>query len=180
MKKILLFIVILSTTTLSGCFRERERSADEKTQARQERIQAEGERQNGLPNIVNYSELKNVNFIYEKRDQANLTTYLYTKAEMTGALHFIGKGVGFGLPYATQRSSPTKIVRVYYRGVLGIREPITVPQSEPNGLFMPSSADATWQFIVNRKTGKIELTYFEDKLNVFQSPQPCNNPQDVY
>lgn len=152
-------------------------TADTKVQSRQEALQAEAERQAGLPNIHNFAELKNANLIYDERDRTDLITYIYMKSEMTGKLVFVAKGMGYGLPYATQRSNPQKVVVKYYNGAAHY---VTLPQAEPNGLHMPASADATWQFVVDKETQKVVVVYFEDKLNVSPVKLPCSNPESYY
>lgn len=184
MKKYLLlafFTLVLgfSLFSLVGCSsNNHDSSSDQIEQAKQEELSKNAVNSVGLPNIKNFTELKNCNYIIEMRDKTDLITYAYTKSDLTGKWHFQHKGMGFGLPYATQRTNPMKIVRIHYptQGY----DNIVIPQSDPNKLFSPSSADATWQFVINRHTGKVELAYCEDKLNIFQSPQQCDNPQDVY
>jgi len=48
--------------------------------------------------------------VYEMRDQNRATyTYTYTFSEYTGKFRFLGNTVGFGIPYAAQYSSPSKL-----------------------------------------------------------------------
>ena len=168
--------LILALLFLSACSTGVS-TADTKVQSRQELLQAEAESQAGLPNIHNFAELKNANLIYEERDRTDLITYIYMKSEMTGRLVFVAKGMGYGLPYATQRSNPQKVVRRVYDGTAHW---FTLPQPEPNILFMPASADATWQFVIDKDTKKVAVVYFEDKLNVSPIKLPCINPENYY
>jgi len=173
MNKTLLILVLLFLTACSTDVP----TTDTNVQSGQELLQAEAEKQAGLPNIHNFAELKNANLIYEERDRTDLITYIYMKSEMTGRLVFVAKGMGYGLPYATQRSNPQKVVRRYWNGNVHW---FTIPQAEPNILFMPSSADATWQFIIDKDTKKVAVVYFEDKLNVSPVKLPCINPENYY
>jgi hypothetical protein len=112
-------------------------TADRKEQARQEVVQAESIRQAGIPTITNFTEKKLLKWIYELRDQEKLTTYTYI-VDMNGKLHFLCESIGYGFPYSTQYSNPEKWINTH------LNEGYTIAQSEPNGLFMPSSADGTW------------------------------------
>jgi hypothetical protein len=49
---------------------------------------------------------------------------------MDGTLIHVCDSIGYGIPYAVQYSNPMKSPGM--------------PQSEPNGLFPPSSAEGTW------------------------------------
>jgi len=56
-------------------------------QARQmKRLLLEGDRQAGLPNIVNFQQKKLMKLIYELTDKENLTTYVYLKSDYSGKL----------------------------------------------------------------------------------------------
>lgn len=159
MKKLLL-ITIAPLLVVTACTYEQ--SADEMAAAQTEQITKSIEAAVGMPRIVNYNEIKLVNRVYELRDQANLPTYAYM-TDMNGNLHCLGKSIGYGIPYATQRSNPEKLeYRTSY---------IQMPQAEPNGLFMPASAEATWIILIDSE-GKQQVSYVEEKLIVlpFKSP----------
>ena len=174
MKKLFIFILLLSSVSFTACV-SRQQTTDEKVSKRQETIQSELERQAGTPVIKNATELKQVNYIYEMRDKTDLITYAYTMSALTGKWHFQYKAIGFGIPYTTQRSAPTKLVNVGINSYIWM----SVPQAEPNGLY-PVQSNGTWIFQISRKDGKIRLCKVEDNINVFQEPQPCDNPQDMY
>jgi hypothetical protein len=69
--------------------------------------------------------------LLELRDE-QISTFTYISNN--SGLHFICNSVGYGLPYATQYTNPE---RYHVNGA-------NLPQPEPNDLFMPSQADATW------------------------------------
>lgn len=98
--------------------------------------------------------------IFELRDQENLITYAYIVNHMTGELVFIGKCIGFGLPYSVQYTNPEK-----YVGSNGA----ILPQPDPNGLFMPAGLSATWLMMLD-KTGEPHPVYIESEVTV--SPFP--------
>lgn len=142
MKKILtLWILLLSTTLLAGCVEE---SSDQKVKIQQEQIMQEINRQVWMPGIVNFQEKKLAKMIFELRDQEDLSTYTYITAKNTGQRLLLCKSVWFGLPYSVQYTNPMK--RLY-----SSRSSVTVPQADPNGLFMPEWLSATWVMCVDEK-----------------------------
>ena len=122
----------------------------------QEKLMKEGQAQAGMPAIKNFQEKKLLKMILEMRDQEKLQTYTYLVAEQTGKLVFIGRSIGFGIPYATQYTNPQK----YYM------DGATLPQADPNGLFSPGSADGTWILMIDPKTGDARPTYIEPRIVV--------------
>lgn len=142
---------------LAGC----EENSDTAQREQQERILKEGTTQTGMPAIVNFRERKLVKMLLEMRDQENLITYTYTYAEDSGKLTFFCQSVGYGIPYSTQYTNPQKYV---YNGSGAV-----LPQADPNGLFMPDSADATWVMCRSPK-GEVKPVYVEPKVVV--SPFP--------
>lgn len=94
--------------------------------------QQEANRQVGLPNIVNWQEKRLVKQIYEVRDQEKLMTYTCLTSR-DGIPVILTRSVGYGIPYGTQFTNPQKSYGAQY----------SLPQSEPNGLFMPNTAEST-------------------------------------
>ena len=45
-----------------------------------------------------------------------------------------------------------------------------LPQADPNGLFMPASAEGTWLMLINPKTNQPSPVYIEPRVTV--SPFP--------
>lgn len=166
MKKIILLLSFFSMFILmsnSGC--DETKTSDEIQSSEQEKLAKQAYDQAGLPNVDNFTQKKQAKMIIEKCDQAGLIRYAYTKCEMTGKFRFISKCIGYGLPYATQYTNPMKVYDSYSQGGFDIR-----PQADPNGLFMPGSASATWLLFVDSETGDIEPAYFEDNMNVLPKP----------
>jgi len=120
---------------VAGCD-DTQPTADQKIQAKQEQSQQEAVAETGLPNTPNFTELKNVKYLYELRDQ-KLLTYSYV-IDMNGNLHHVCNSIGYGLPYGVQYSNPEKAIHPY-QGVY-----YNLPQAEPNGLYMPPTAEGTW------------------------------------
>lgn len=129
---------------------------------KQEGLMQEANRQAGMPSIVNFQERKLFKHILELRDQEGLIMFAYLVPELTGKPVFLGKCVGYGIPYSTQYTNPEK--EVYPGGYnYGFG---SLPQADPNGLFMPSSADGTWLMLVDPDTGNPEAVYIEPKVLV--------------
>jgi hypothetical protein len=161
MKKYLL--TILAATFLFGCMED---GSDQKLGAQQENLMNEATRQVGMPAIVNFQERKLLKQILELRDQEHLICYAYIMPEMTGKLVFIGKCLGYGIPYATQYTNPQK--QVYP----GYHDGSILPQADPNGLFMPDNAEGTWLMLLD-KQGNPHPVYIEPRVIV--SPFPLEN-----
>ena len=177
MKNLIFIMLIVMMAALTGC--NYQQSSDQVQQTQQEKILKEGTLQVGMPTIHNFQERKLAKLILEKRDDANLKTYLYTKNEMDGKFRFLGDTMGYGLPGATQFTSPEKVSQncgpsqvsgSSYWCVEG-----NTPQADPNGLFMPSSEDATWILMVNpNDPTDIEPVYMESQINIFPFKLPAN------
>lgn len=152
--------VALFALTVAGCDDQVTNSADQVTQQRQEAITKRLTDQVSLPNIVNYTEYKRAKKIYELRDQARVVTYSYTQ-DMNGHMHKLCDSIGYPLPYATQISASEKNVWMDGGGTHTWIN-TNLPQSEPNGLFMPASADGTWVECVNpNNTSQTGVMYVE-------------------
>jgi len=160
MKKVLLALALV--VSLVSCI-DYKPSADEIDRQKQERILEEGQRQTGMPAINNFQEKKLLKQIYELRDNEKIVNYAYLYNEFNGKLILLGKCIGYGIPYSTQYSNPEKLARE------GTNYGITLPQAEPNGLFMPSSSDGTWVMLLDAE-GTPHPVYIEPKVIV--SPFP--------
>lgn len=136
-------------------------SSDTIQRQQQERILAEGSAQVGMPAVKNFREKKFAKDIIELRDQEGLVTYTYLFSELRGCLVPFGNTVGYPLPYATQFTNPAKIetsqVNVGYA---------ILPQADPNGLFSPASAEATWSLMKDPGGSDTGVVYSEPRLVV--------------
>ena len=83
-------------------------TADEKDRQQQEKALQEAQRETGLPAVHNFQEKKLLKQIYELRDNEKIVNYAYLYNEMQGKLVFLGKCIGYGIPYSTQYSNPKK------------------------------------------------------------------------
>ena len=172
MKKMLSIIVLLLVGVVgmgaseTGC--NAPPSSNDIQQVESEKLLKEATAQTGMPALVNFRERKLLKEILELRDQDGLTTYTYTFAENSGTLHFLCNSIGYGIPYATQYTSPEALQYIDIGGNTRIE---TLPQADPNGLFNPASADGTWVMCADpTKNGKVRPIYVEPKVIV--SPFP--------
>lgn len=174
MKKGIALVALLMAIGLlaSGCLPDnpRAQSADANMQEKTERSMREANAQIGMPAIKNFQERKLAKMIFELRDQENLKTYAYIVNHMTGELVFIGECIGFGLPYSVQYTNPEKVWmenEVYGNGMSSYNDVGgTIPQADPNGLFMPQGLSATWLMMIDPETKEPRPVYVEPEIIV--------------
>ncbi len=152
-------VVIVSIFVLSANSCDEPPSSDKTQREMQEKLLAEGTAQTGMPSIKNFRERKLLKDILELRDQDGIVTYTYTFAEMTGKYTFFCDSIGYGLPYATEYTSPQK---PYYDGI----SKFVLPQADPNGLFAPASAEGTWVMCKNPGGKEVRPVYIEPRVIV--------------
>ncbi|KKN25569.1 hypothetical protein LCGC14_0883530 [marine sediment metagenome] len=183
MKRLLLGIIsttiILICIFYIGCDDSREPKADILQSIQTEQMMSEAQRQIGMPNIVNFQQRKLMKLIYELCDKEDLICYAYIKSDYQGKLFFIGKCIGYGIPFSAQYTNPEKVIKYrntrYYSG----SSPSTIPQPDPNGLYMPTSSSATWLMMINPETNKPRPVYIEPAIVV--SPFKLHkNTTEVY
>lgn len=165
MKKILLattLAVMTATTAHAGWFDVEPPSSDEAISDQMEKLLKEGERQTGMPGITNFTEKRMVKWLYELRDQPNYRTYTYI-VTMSGKLIKICDSVGYGINASIQYSNPEKIVPIDNGQYTGEG---TMPQAEPNGLFMPEGLAATYVMCVDGAKDDVKAIYIEPEIIV--------------
>lgn len=166
----LIFLVILSSN--SGCDSSTSTpSADKTLQKKTEQAMQEANRQVGMPAISRFQEKKIMKMIYELRDQENYVCHAYLVNIMDGSVgQYLGKCIGYGLPYSTQFSNPMRVADpeliAGYRKYQGEGSFLTLPQPEPNGLFMPEGLAATWLLMIDPKTNEPRPVYIEPEIIV--------------
>jgi len=170
--------LLIAGTLMFAAACERELNYEEAQKQATKEIMNEAVRQIGMPNIKNFWQRKLMKMIYEIADQSNVITYAYTFNSMTGKFLYIGRAVGFGVPFSAQYTNPMQIVRV-----CGECRALAIPQPDPNGLYMPTSSSATWIILID-DNGKFNLVYMEPPLTVSQKPLPSsvveNYPPDFW
>jgi len=169
MRKVILLLVMIGFCFgVVGCEKVMSKpDADQEMQNQTEQSMKEANAQIGMPAIKNFQERKLAKMIFELRDQEDLITYAYI-VNLNGDLIFIGKCVGFGLPYSVQYTSPQKLVDVEDYGISSYQsnDSAVIPQADPNGLFMPEGLSATWLMMIDPKTEKPRPVYVEPQIVV--------------
>lgn len=160
-RSLMIFAGALSLLALVGCG-DIPDNADKKEQRATEAITAQAVSQIGMPGVTNFTEKKLVRKLYELRDQ-EIATFTYMP-DMNGKLWHVCDSVGFGLPYGVQFSNPDKLVNPYTTA----SGYITMPQAEPNGLYMPPSAEGTW--VMCGAKNDVKPVYIEPRIVVSSFP----------
>lgn len=172
-----LLITMASILLVNACTRADLNS--DAIQAKQtETALAEAQREIGMPNIVNFQQLKLMKTVYELCDKEDLICYAYLKNDYQGTLVFLGKCIGFGIPFSAQFTNPERVVQgdhqLGYNLAGAVNYPMTLPQADPNGLFMPTSSSATWLMMIDPETNKGRPVYIEPEIVVSPFPLPTN------
>jgi hypothetical protein len=144
-------------------------TADQTQTQNQETMQTQAVQQIGLPNIVNFREMRTLKMVEELADQA-VPTYSYLYNNMQGCLVYIGPTFGFPIPYATEYTNPSKVVDINGNSVAtngGSQVESVIPQADPNGLFKPSEAAGTWILMMNPATKELQPQYIEADVETF-------------
>jgi hypothetical protein len=163
MKRIIIAIACLAATACDA-----QPTSDSINRKAQEQIELQATQSVGMPGIINFSEKKMLKMVLEKRDRM-APTVTYT-IDMNGKLHKLCDSMGYGIPYATQYTSPQKVAWYSGQGASDGRGSFVVPQADPNGLFSPPSAEGTWVMCLNPKTKDADVLYIEPRVIV--SPFP--------
>lgn len=161
-------IIIISIT--AGC--DLAPNADSKQSEQTEILLADANRQIGMPGIVNFQQRKLLKMILEECDKEKLIAYAYIKSDYQGKLVFLGKCIGYGVPFSAQFTNPEKIIKFGGNTRYAGSQPSTIPQADPNGLFMPTSSSATWLLMIDPNTGKPRPVYLEPEIIVSPFPFP--------
>lgn len=133
-------------------------NSDQDFQKQQEAIMKQAFNSVGMPAIPNFAERRQLKQIFELRDQ-NVATYTYLVGLDGKVGQKLCNSVGFGIPYATQFTSPQRLAATSVGAT-------TLPQADPNTLFSPPSAEGTWVLCVNPETNKPTPLYVEPKIIV--------------
>jgi len=152
---LMLFTVLLCAGWDDSCADEP--SSDKTQRVQQEKISQQANAQVGMPGVTNFTEKKIVANLYELRDK-NISTFSYV-ADYEGRLWHLCDSIGYGLPYGVQFSNPSKPINP------NVAETAVLPQAEPNGLFMPPTAEGTWVICAGPK-GDPAPVYVEPRVIV--------------
>lgn len=156
---VLVGMAIVASMAQSECGEGSE--ADRRQAAATAELAAEADRQVGMPGIANFTEKRLLRQLYELRDQ-EIATFTYI-VDLEGHLHHVCDSIGFGMPFSAQFSNPQRLV---YPSSTGRT---TLPQPEPNGIFLPDSTSATW-VICAAPEGEFRPVYVEPTITVSTFP----------
>jgi len=166
MKNLFLTITALSVVIvapflmLTSCESDRP-TADEVQAKATKASMAEASRQIGMPRITSFQQRRTLKQIQELCDSEDLICYAYLQSQLSGKLIYVGRCVGFGIPFSAQFTNPETFSRPYHGANWH-----SVPQPDPNGLFMPTSSSATWLLMVDEDGGDPRPVYFEPTITV--------------
>lgn len=158
MKKIFGLTLLVSFMILiTGC--SNNKTSDKILAAGQEELMNRANAKYGMPNIENFTQRGQLKMIQELCDKEKLICYCYIFNQYNNTMKYMGKCIGFGIPAATQYTNPVKTVNK--SSTYGVEQ---LPQADPNGLFMPTSTEATWVLLLDSKTGEVKPAYFEERV----------------
>lgn len=168
--------LLLLLVCLVGCHNAAVRpTADMHQQRETARLLSEIDKVVGMPDITKFTEKKLAKTILELRDQEDLITYTYY-IDMQGNRNFLGKSIGYGLPYSVQYTNPQKLVDAEQSLGINVIDDSgriqSMPQADPSGLFMPEGLSATWVMLIG-PDGKPHPVYVESEILV--SPFPLHD-----
>ncbi len=158
-----IIFVVLMTISFVGC--EDTPTQDEKERAYTESLMSQASATVGQPDITNFYEKKLAKEIFEKRDNSELICYVYSQ-NLDGKYIYIGKSMGYGLPYSTQYTAPTVDIDGYETQVF------TKHQADPNGLYTADGLSATWLMMIDEKNGSTYIMYCEPTIVVTEQKMP--------
>lgn len=159
-----ILFILIALSFFVGCEMPKEnKSADTIQRAQTEQSLREAVSQVGMPAIKNFQELKQAKMIFELRDREKFICHAYLFNEREGKIgQYLGKCLGYGLPYSVQFTNPEKvIVRKGHQSISAV----TIPQADPNGLYMPQGLSATWLTLLD-EDGTPHVTYIEPQIIV--------------
>ena len=165
-------VVLVMILSLSGCEADlTSGSSNRQESVYQEELVQQAADEVGMPDITEFYEKKLAKEIFELRDDSSLICYAYTKSDMTGKYVFLGRTMGYGLPYSTQYTNPQKYINdpngSYDAGS------IVIEQADPNGMYSPDGLSATWLWLIDEGTGEPNIAYVEQEIFVTQSKLPA-------
>ena len=160
MKRTIMICAAVAALGLAGCEDDSTRVERQK----QEQLSMQAVATVGMPAITNFAEKRMFKNILELRDKMT-PTYTYLTGEQSGTVgEKICDSLGYGLPAATQFTSPQKMA-------LGDHGSVVLPQADPNGLYSPAAAEGTWIMCRVPGTDSIAPQYIEGRIITLTFPK---------
>lgn len=163
-------IGLVATGATAGWFTPEPPSSDKEMSQKAEAQNKQIDQMVGYPSIINGFEKRMVRMLYELRDDPEFRTYSYM-VTLQGTFVKICDSIGYGINASIQFSNPEKLFRTdlgQYDGNM------TMPQAEPNGLFMPEGLAATYVLCLNPETEDVQAVYVEPEVIVSPFPMGVN------
>lgn len=169
MKKILTVVMCVTIIlSLSACGMSIPDATKKETQY-QEQLMEQSTNEIGMPDVTEFTEKKLAKEIVEKRDDSSLICYVYNQS-YDGRYIFVGKSMGYGLPYSTQYTNPMQM-KDDPNGSFDAGSSI-IPQADPNGLYSSDGLSATWLMMIDEITGEPYIMYCEPTIIVTETKLP--------
>lgn len=170
----LVVIVLAMALSLAGCAPPPETVNETETRQQAAVLKNIVENQ-PPPDLGGYSrEREALIQIVEERNRST-PTWTYRIA-LDGSLIEVCPSIGFGIPYATQLTAPERM-ETGGNGSSGYWA-VTVPQSEPNSLYSPESANATWVICVIN--GMQVVQYMEEDVDIRPYRLKADRVEEMY
>ena len=160
MKRTIMICAAVAALGLAGCEDDSTRVERQK----QEQLSMQAVATVGMPAITNFAEKRMFKNILELRDKMT-PPYTYLTGEQAGTVgEKICDSLGYGLPAATQFTSPQKMA-------YGDHGNVALPQADPNGLYSPAAAEGTWVMCRVPGTDSIAPQYIEGRIITLTFPK---------
>lgn len=163
---------------LAACHEQPAPSSNAQIASEQDIAMQQLERSDPVP-FPTYSFQRHITISMFVAEQMQVRTYsvVYDQFAAPGSrIEFACPSLGYPVPGGTQLTNPQMIDRRVFQGAPSYSGPGgwytesgVIDQAEPNGLFPPSTADATMVPCVN-SAGKIVPTYVEHNVEAFAYP----------
>lgn len=187
MKTILkLSMLVLAVAGLSAACAP-ERTADDKLRDQQSQLTQERVSKVGMPGIKNFRQAKAMKAIQELCDEEIVTftyienlipTIVHGRTALGGKFTYLGETITYPLPYAAQFTAPESMQTFNLGKQAGLGDKRygveRLPQADPDGLFKPSSAEATWVLLKDPSSSKVAPVYMEPKIATFPFKLPMD------
>ena len=138
-----ILIPIIMIAIIAACVQQ---SSDQMAYRQQEQGTRQLVQNQPVPNLGGWSFERQVVIDAYRQRNGTVATWTYTFVGETGEMLEICASIGYPIPYATQITNPN--------------------YSEPNGLYSPASAEASWVNCVNAD-GSVSPTYWEPRVVAF-------------
>jgi hypothetical protein len=169
MMKRTLLLIVGTALALTACsdYQPTDPAAARQANATRTAMNA-ADREVGMPRMLNFAQRKLLKNAYEDMDQTTLT-YVYTQA-LDGKFVCLGQALGYGVSLGTQftASQYPQLVNIHGANsgdnLSGYGYVEMLDQPEPNGLYSPTSGEATIVDLINPTNGEAHTAIMEPRI----------------